>query len=296
VGKTRNIKPAFFLNEDLGELPALARLLFIGLWTIADREGLLEDRPKQIKLQVLPYDECDVVQLLQFLTSKQFIEQYSVDGVAVIKIVNFRKHQSIHPHEAKSSLPCNYITGNVIGCNVMPLYIEVLSIKKDHTINKDPGRDPTPTPILELIPQRPNQPPNPAPKPVPKPRPSKSVVVSAESLPVDFGTEKLIEAFEGHLALRKAKRCPMSSDVLRGLLARYPTPEALADALCHANEHGWVRVESRRECSICGHSRAPTTIQNGMALNTKASRDFASIQDQLRARDQETTRNIGVKL
>ena len=44
----RNIKPAFFANEFLAELPCEARLLFIGLWTLADRRGRLEDRSKGI--------------------------------------------------------------------------------------------------------------------------------------------------------------------------------------------------------------------------------------------------------
>jgi hypothetical protein len=47
--RTRQIKPGFFKNDELAELPIEARLLFAGLWTIADREGRLEDRPKKIK-------------------------------------------------------------------------------------------------------------------------------------------------------------------------------------------------------------------------------------------------------
>ena len=60
MARSRNIKPGFFLNDDLAECEPLARLLFAGLWCIADREGRLEDRPKRIKIEVLPYDNCDV--------------------------------------------------------------------------------------------------------------------------------------------------------------------------------------------------------------------------------------------
>ena len=35
MARARNIKPGFFDNEILGELPALTRLLFIGLWCLA---------------------------------------------------------------------------------------------------------------------------------------------------------------------------------------------------------------------------------------------------------------------
>lgn len=57
MARSRNIKPAFFFNEQLAEVAPLGRLLFIGLWTIADREGRLEDRPRKIKAEVLAYDD-----------------------------------------------------------------------------------------------------------------------------------------------------------------------------------------------------------------------------------------------
>ena len=47
MARARLLKPGFFTNEDLCELPAFGRLLFAGLWTIADREGRLEDRAIQ---------------------------------------------------------------------------------------------------------------------------------------------------------------------------------------------------------------------------------------------------------
>jgi len=51
MSRSRNIKPGFFRNADLVELPVETRLLFIGLWGLADREGRMSDRPKQIKIK-----------------------------------------------------------------------------------------------------------------------------------------------------------------------------------------------------------------------------------------------------
>ena len=48
MARARNIKPALFKNEVLGVADPIATLLFIGLWTLADRRGILEDRPLQI--------------------------------------------------------------------------------------------------------------------------------------------------------------------------------------------------------------------------------------------------------
>ena len=77
--RARNIKPSFFVNDDLAEISPLGRLLFIGLWTIADREGRLEDKPKKIKVQVLPYDDCDINDILNDLQEKGFILRYKTD-------------------------------------------------------------------------------------------------------------------------------------------------------------------------------------------------------------------------
>ena len=75
MARARNIKPGFFDNEILGELPALTRLLFIGLWCLADREGRLQDRPKRIKKELLGYDDVtadDVDTMLQQLNAVFF--------------------------------------------------------------------------------------------------------------------------------------------------------------------------------------------------------------------------------
>lgn len=107
MARTRLIKPDFFHDEDLAELPFEARLLFAGLWTIADREGRLEDRPKRIKAQVFPYDDLNVDYLLQRLASAGFISRYSVDGLDVVQVRTFVKHQNPHHREPASVLPTN---------------------------------------------------------------------------------------------------------------------------------------------------------------------------------------------
>jgi hypothetical protein len=103
--RARNIKPGFFMNEDLAECDLPARLLFIGLWCLADREGRLEDRPKRIGAFVFPYEDYDVDALLNQLHEHGFILRYEVDGGKYIQIINFKKHQNPHPKEAASVIP-----------------------------------------------------------------------------------------------------------------------------------------------------------------------------------------------
>lgn len=93
------------MNEDIIELPYEARLLFIGLWTLADREGRLENRPKKIKMSLFPADDINVAEQLDNISKLGFIELYNADGIDVIQIVNFVKHQTPHGLEKDSELP-----------------------------------------------------------------------------------------------------------------------------------------------------------------------------------------------
>lgn len=117
MARARNIKPAFFQNDALGEIDPLGRLLFIGLWTIADYKGCVEYRPKRIKAQLLPYDTCDVEALVTCLDKSGFITIYSVAGNLYLKIANFERHQNPHPNERKTGsdipdIPENYSENN----------------------------------------------------------------------------------------------------------------------------------------------------------------------------------------
>lgn len=106
MARARNIKPGFFKNELLGQADPLLSLLFISLWTLADREGRLEDRPLRIKAETFPYREVsDFNGYLTQLEQLAFIERYKVGDLAVIQIVNFRKHQAPHNTEKPSELP-----------------------------------------------------------------------------------------------------------------------------------------------------------------------------------------------
>lgn len=103
--RARNLKPGFFKNEDLADLPFEYRILFQGLWCSADRAGRLEDRPKRIKGEIFPYDDVDVEAGLSALAKLKFIGRYEANGVAYIQILTFGKHQNPHCKEAQSTIP-----------------------------------------------------------------------------------------------------------------------------------------------------------------------------------------------
>lgn len=105
MARTRNLKPSFFKSLQLAECQPLARLLFQGLWCIADKEGRLKDQPKLLKIECLPFDDCDISALLGELSSNSLLIRYTSDGMNLIYIPTFVKHQNPHPKEQASELP-----------------------------------------------------------------------------------------------------------------------------------------------------------------------------------------------
>lgn len=116
MARARQLKPSFFMDEDVACLRFPVRLLFQGLWTLADRKGRLEDRPAWIRVQVFPYDDMEsqhlsINDMLDELAAPRkhrpggFIQRYVVDGTAYIQIRNFERHQHPHPKELDSQIP-----------------------------------------------------------------------------------------------------------------------------------------------------------------------------------------------
>lgn len=105
MGRIRDIKPQFFIDDDVARLSFEARYLFIATFTIADRDGRFEDRPAMIKAQAMPYDDVDVDALLTEIEAGGFIVRYQVDGRRYIQIRTFSKHQKPHPKESAGNFP-----------------------------------------------------------------------------------------------------------------------------------------------------------------------------------------------
>jgi len=109
--RIRYLKPEFFSDESLAEFKFETRLAYAGLWCYADKEGRLEDRPKYLKAMIFPYDNVDMKKQLDLLSSCKsgktypFIQRYEVEGVKLIQITKWKKHQKPHHTEKESIFP-----------------------------------------------------------------------------------------------------------------------------------------------------------------------------------------------
>ena len=109
MSKIRTVKPELFRHEQLFEAEQNSgfplRLIFIGLFTVVDAEGRFRWRPRQLKLDILPYDEINFTAALSALVEFGFVQRYEYEGEYYGYIPTWHKHQSINQREPESVLP-----------------------------------------------------------------------------------------------------------------------------------------------------------------------------------------------
>lgn len=192
MARARNIKPAFFKNEELAECSALARLLFAGLWCIADRAGRLEDRPKRIRAEVLPYDDGSVDDMLNELHESGFILRYEVANGRFIQVVNFAKHQNPHCREPESIIPAP--------CQHSACTVQEQDLHDSSSVPEQVGHGTGPADSLNLIPDSLNP-------------------INTTSPPGDLSAcpvQEIVDAY--HAAMPDNPRCKLINQARRGAI------------------------------------------------------------------------------
>jgi len=105
--RIRSIKPEFWASENMAALSRDERLVFIGLWSLADDEGRFRANPRYIAGQLLPYDEDGLVvvsRALARLREQAAVTLYEVDGSSYGLVTGWGRHQKID-RPSKSRLP-----------------------------------------------------------------------------------------------------------------------------------------------------------------------------------------------
>jgi len=101
--RIRLLHPEFFTDEVLWtQCSDFAKLVFQGLWLMADREGRLRDNIRTIDGEVLPHDARTATAALVELEAAGRIRRYVGPSGPVIHVVNFLKWQHPHPREKPS--------------------------------------------------------------------------------------------------------------------------------------------------------------------------------------------------
>lgn len=112
--RIRSIKPEFWRSDDITALSVEDRLLFIGLWSYVDDNGVGADKLAAIAADLFAGDiERDAPETfarvsrgLQNLSEAGRIVRYTVDGKQYLAVVNWDKHQRIDkPNKARYPAP-----------------------------------------------------------------------------------------------------------------------------------------------------------------------------------------------
>lgn len=97
MARIRTVKPEFWSDSLMVQLPPLARLLYVAIWTAADDHGCLQDEPERLAMEVMPREDPaavdDMVQLL--IASGRMTLCASEDGWTYLEVARWADHQRI---------------------------------------------------------------------------------------------------------------------------------------------------------------------------------------------------------
>ncbi len=113
MARIRSVHPSLFTDEAWVSCSPLARILYIGLWTDADDQGLFEWKPLQIKMRLLPGDGADAAALLAELLGVDLVQEYEFEGKRFGAIKDFRKFQ--RPQKPNAIHPITEKIGEYVG-------------------------------------------------------------------------------------------------------------------------------------------------------------------------------------
>lgn len=110
--RIRSIKPEFWTSEDIAALDWPTRLLFIGLWSYVDDNGVGRDNAKLIMADLFPLEDeprdtlATVSRGLQALCDGGQIARYTVDGKPYLYVNAWESHQRIdRPNKPRYPAP-----------------------------------------------------------------------------------------------------------------------------------------------------------------------------------------------
>ena len=94
MARIRSIRPEFWEDPTIGRLSRDARLLYIGLWNMADDEGRFRWNLRRIVGELFSFDaDADVEAWMRELTAARRVVRYSIDGEDLAFIPTFKEYQ-----------------------------------------------------------------------------------------------------------------------------------------------------------------------------------------------------------
>jgi hypothetical protein len=93
MARIRSVHPGLFKDEAFMELSMAARVLVIGIWTLADDHGVFEWKPRLIRAEIFPGENVEIEPLLDELMAQHCIQRFNDSGRTYAVIRNFCLYQ-----------------------------------------------------------------------------------------------------------------------------------------------------------------------------------------------------------
>ncbi|MCL2793578.1 MAG: hypothetical protein FWD87_10880 [Spirochaetaceae bacterium] len=111
MARIRTIKPEFFKHEDLQDLETAhpgqyIMLVYAGLWTQCDKNGVFLCKARVLKNEILPYLNFDMQKTLDILEKHGYFIKYQSGDRFYGYIINFGKYQ--YPSANEKNSPAKY--------------------------------------------------------------------------------------------------------------------------------------------------------------------------------------------
>lgn len=125
MARRRMLSPEIWESESFGSLSLLGKILWIGLISNADDEGIGRAQPNYLKSRILPYDElrvADIDKALAEIGHKMSVTLYEVDNNKYYSLNNWLEWQSINkPTKSKFPAPPNGgVRGDILTTDILP--------------------------------------------------------------------------------------------------------------------------------------------------------------------------------
>ena len=99
MARKRMVDPSIWQSEDFSKLSTLAKLVFIGLFSLADDEGRGRANPTYLKSSLFPYNEnlrsTDIEKTLSEISSNMSVVFYECNGSSYYSLLSWYTFQRI---------------------------------------------------------------------------------------------------------------------------------------------------------------------------------------------------------
>ena len=173
MARARFIRPEFFTDEKVSDLPFGACLLFQGIWCHSDLRGVFKSAPRLLRGLIFPMrdgiETGTVGEWLGLIEAQGMVDRFEAAGKSWGHVKHWNEHQSASPREVetwtKRPAPPGWVDpkawdGYISGA------IKAGRIKNDpRTVleqfrNFSPSPSPTPTPTMTMTMEPPPPPPS----------------------------------------------------------------------------------------------------------------------------------------